>query len=265
MQTTSPATAEAIVNYQANRKDAGGFSQWTTEFRDLHLTPRATRLANLRSLNRAPSLAREGFALVEHAVHGDYSDPAFLKGAYVDSCLDLVKRMTGASATINMYFPIIRTEREADGTSVPADFLHIDQPRDSYVAQAAERARQCGYEMKRGSIYNVWKATTPPPQDKPLAIADIRDIALQDHVWGRNLSSEGRDLGPFVGIAEPAEPLTLYYAPDMRIDESYVFLAADFAAENPLGCAHTAISPPENAGKLVPRESVELRVLALFD
>lgn len=262
------ATASAIdvtVNFSRNRDDAGIYSQWSPELVKLDLEPVRTRLVSMRQLSPAPALDREGFTLASHPVTGDWSDKAWLEGAYADSCLDLVKRLTGARAALNMYFPILRSTLPAEGAIETAGFIHIDQDRTGYAAQGAARARECGHEMNRGAIYNVWKAISPPPQDQPLALADWRAFDPSQFVPGMNIEKGAPAGTPFYGLAVPEEQPTLYYAPDMTPEESLVFVAGDFDPEHPLGCAHTSVRLPDNGSGMVPRASVEVRVLVLFD
>lgn len=258
-------TTETFVNFSRNRLDAGIYSQFSPELIRLDLAPVRTRLVNMRSMSPAPSLDREGFALVNHPLAGDWQDSAWLNGAYVESCLDLVKSQSGASVTINMYFPIVRSVDPREGAIQTADFIHIDQDRAGYAAQGAARARECGYEMKRGAIYNVWKALSPPPQDRPLAIANICAFDPGEFVPGMNVEAGGGGGAPFFGIAEPTTQPSMHYVPDLDPDESLVFIAGDFDPRHPLGCAHTAIQLSGVDHQLVPRVSVEMRVLALFD
>ncbi|KHK90400.1 hypothetical protein LK12_17590 [Novosphingobium malaysiense] len=267
MQDVSEDVTVADVNFQVSHADAGTFGQWDEKLRKLSVQPVPTRVVNIRNLAEAPSLDREGFALVEHDVEGNYDDRAFLDGAFVDSCVDLIKRLTGAKATLNMYPPIVRSKADAEGTSIPAGFIHLDQTRDSYFAQARSKAREQGIELHRGAIYNVWKATSKPPQDQPLAVADRRALDPDDFVIGNTLVEVGEKAGsyPYIGLVPPKEALTLYYTPDMHIGESLVFLSCDFDANAPVGSAHTAIDAPGDAGQCVPRTSVEVRILAVFE
>jgi len=256
---------EVPVNFSRNDKDAGYYSQWSPELVKLDLVPVRTRLVNMRTLSPPPALDREGFTLASHATEGDWTNKTWLEGAYVDSCLDLVKRLTGAATTLNMYFPILRSARPVEGAIETAGFIHIDQDRAGYAAQGAALAREFGHEMKRGAIFNVWKAISSPPQDQPLALADRRAFDPSLFVQGMNIEKGVSAGTPFYGIAEPSEQPTLYYVPDLTVSESLVFVAGDFDPAQPLGCAHTSVRLPGDDARLVPRASVEVRVLALFD
>lgn len=260
---TTAAINSATVNFAKDRSGAGIYSAWTPERSDLNLTPASLEAVNMRTLSSPTSIEREGFSLAHHPIEGDWNDTSWLNAVYVPSCLDLVAKLTGARATLNMYYPIARQSDGTAGVAGPATFIHFDQPREEYAVQARRKAAEHGHIMGRAAMFNVWKATTPPPQNLPLGLCDRRAISVEDHV--RGVVVEGGVEAPYIGLTVPSQPPKIYYTPDMAIGESLVFIAADFDPSNPLGCPHTAIAPPEAGHDLVPRNSVELRVLALFD
>lgn len=258
-----PVSVKGTLNFAADRSDGGSFSNFTGQA-DQKLLPVEVDIINARSLAHKPTLDEEGFALVAHpAGEAAWSDKTWLNSVYVPSCLELVKRLTGATATLQMYYPIVRRRVASDDNAATAGFIHIDQPRDVYRPQAEEAAAALGIKLQRGAIYNVWKAITPPPQDLPLAVADRRTIDANDHVLG--MSVEAGNTTAYFALAHSPKAPTWYYFPDMTPEESLVFLAADFDPGRPLGCAHTAFSPPPIEGGCVPRASVEVRVIASFD
>lgn len=256
---------EAMVNYQSSRSDAGAYAQFDPSLVRLNLTSVRSEVIDIRSMSPTPKLTEHGFALVEHPTIGDWGDREWLWGDYAASCRELVKQQTGAFATLSYYVPLERrTERVAGGAEA-ARFIHMDQPRDDYRAQAVEIAAAAGHELKRGAIFNVWKAISPFPRDEMLAVADRRDVPPGDLVLGASVDASGSAAPPFYGLAIPDKPMPLYAAPDMRIDESLVFLSADFDPSRPLGCAHTSVAVPRTNVSPVPRCSIEARIIALFD
>ena len=253
----------ATVNFASDKLDGGTFSSWSPERVQQNLRPLDLEAINIRDLNSAPTLDREGFALTAHDIDGDWLSNEWLDDVYVPTCLDLVQRLSGAKVAINMYFPILRSTAGLETAAPAARFIHFDQPRQEYAAQAKVKAASCGYSMGRAAVFNVWKPISRPPQSAPLALCDQRDIAVEDHVRGVTVENDAE--APYIGLAAPSAPYPIYYAPDMAISESIVFLAANFDPAAPLGVPHTAITPPGGSDGLVPRSSVELRVLALFD
>ena len=266
MATATSSAVMADVNYQSDRSDGGIYSYGNPEIRRLNLVPLSTRLVDMRQTK--PSLDAEGFMLARHEIDGDWTKREWLDTVYLESCFDLVRRETGASVVLPIYYPLVRSVIPAEGKADPARFLHIDQPREEFAAEVERLCGQFGETFDerahRAKIYNVWKAISPPPQDQPLALCDRRAIDPVDHVLGRNVE---RNIASttFLGIAPPREPLTLQYVPDLLVNESLLFVLADLDPAAPLGVAHTAISAPPGERALVPRQSVEMRVAALFD
>ena len=260
------ATAQRVsANFSADPANAGSYSQFSRGLVDMDLQAVELPFVNIRTMNPPSALDREGFILADHDVTGDWSNQAWLDEVYVPSCLDLVQRLTHASAVFNLYFPIIRSVNNRDGEAVPAAFLHIDQTRVGYREQAQVLAQAHGREYKGGAVYNVWKAISPPPQDQTLAFLDQRHIDPADLVLGMNVEQGGSGGAPFYGIAPPRVPQPIHGVPDLTARESLVFLAVNMDDDKPLGVAHTSIAPPPSDQAPNPRQSVELRVLALFD
>lgn len=257
-------SVKAVLNFAADRNDGGRFSSSTGE-KAQALLPVEVEIRNIRTLAHAPTLEEEGFAICAHPVEAPrWDDPAWIETVYVPSCLALIAKLTGARATVHMYNPITRTRHPDGKAAAAADFIHLDQPRDQYRGDAEKAAAAQGITLGRAAIYNVWKAITPPPQDLPLTLADRRTVAAADHVIGTSFGSYGE--AHHVKIAHGTESAPAwYYVPDLELDESIVFLSADFDPDRPLGCPHSAFSPPPVEGGYAPRTSVEVRVLACFD
>jgi hypothetical protein len=176
----------------------------------------------------------------------------------------LVQKLTGARAVVPMFAPLQRrTDYDKhEGSAPTAGFVHLDLPRDAYTAAATQTAEAFGVKFKRGAVYNVWKAITPPPQSRPLAVCDRRSVSESDYVLG--MTAEGEINVPHIVLAHSEKAPNWYYVPDIGLDESLVFVGGDLEPGHPLGCAHTAFLHPEpNNG--APRASIEVRVLACYE
>lgn len=263
MTRFSPSLSTAL--HFADCNVAGECSTWQVEPPPLTVARIEVKIQNVRALEKAPTLADEGFAFVAHpAGAAAWDDAAWVSSVYVQSCLDLVKQLTEARSVVRIFEPISwGTNPDPARKSADANMIHLDQPRTEYRYYAEQAAKAAGLELGRAAIFNVWKATSRPPQDFPLAICDRRTISQDDYVPGVLL--EGDLSMPSVAIAYSAEARPQwYYAPDMTADESLVFISADFDPARPLGCAHTGFAAPVEHGPYVPRTSLEVRVLALF-
>ncbi|HKT54839.1 MAG TPA: hypothetical protein VJP88_10340, partial [Caulobacteraceae bacterium] len=130
-----PAVVTSKLNFAADKSGGGKFSNFDPDARDAHFVGVDVAINNVRSLSRPPSLAAEGFVIAAHATPDpEWGDESWLEAVYVPSCLDLVKRLSGARTTLQMYYPIVR--RRDAGAAPPATFIHLDQTREAYRSQA---------------------------------------------------------------------------------------------------------------------------------
>ncbi|HKX77831.1 MAG TPA: CmcJ/NvfI family oxidoreductase [Novosphingobium sp.] len=261
MQVAS--SARAVVNFVEGTKEPV-FSNWDPARVRMDIVPVEAGIENIRELPVAPTLDNEGFALVRHPVAGDWKDQFWIDSVYVPSCIELVCNLTGARDATQIFFPLTRSsEPVGEGVAYAGSFLHLDIPREEYFGFARIEADKAGFDLQPGkaAVFNVWKAITPPPQQMPLAICNRHDLTEPDYVVG--LNDEDEYPSHFVAVRTPDRRLRLSYVPDIAIDESLVFIAADFDPAHTLGCAHQAIEPA-GAGALNPRTSIEVRILALF-
>jgi hypothetical protein len=232
------------------------------------LSPVQVEVSNIRTLARKATLENEGFVLVEHPRgRGDWTNHAWVNGEYVQSCVDLVKRLTGAKTAFEIGCP----RHRHSGKEKPkiydktyggvATYVHIDLTREMAWELARHAAERQRVKMGRGAMYNVWKTHSPPPQDLPLTVSDWRTIPVHDQIT--RVFDEDESPVKSVGVAYTPNESKWYYAPDMNADESLVFVGADLDPRHPLGCAHSAFAPGWPDAH--PRVSVEVRVLAFFE
>lgn len=266
-------TVNGSFNFAKDKDSGGVFSNTRPELSEQDMISGEVEIRNARAWPEAPTLEREGITIASHEVDGaNWTDAKWLETVYVPSCIELVKRVTGAKQGVSLYPALVRrVDYQAYKHSAPtAGFVHLDQPRDTARQLGESRAAASGLSMDRGIIYNIWKCLTPPPQDYPLAVADRRSIPEDDLVLGETLEliGEGENqikiVSPYYALLPSGRPVYYYY-PDMVPEESLVFIGADLDEAQPLGCAHGAFKHPSPDGDCVPRASVEVRVLAVFD
>jgi hypothetical protein len=121
-------------------------------------------------------------------------------------------------------------------------------------------------EYGRWALYNMWRATTPPPQDHPLAVCDARTIRAEDGVPVVAIT-EIRGAGDFefetTGYLHNPAHRWCYFR-DMTRDEVLVFKTHDSDPTRAHRVAHTAFTDPTCPPGTPTRASVEMRALALF-
>ena len=124
-------------------------------------------------------------------------------------------------------------------------------------------------DFPRYACYNLWRCITPPPQDIPLAFCAANTIDAGDAVEALAVL-DSPELAPAVMRAlsqayKPNPRHRWYYFPDMTEDEIVVFKTYDSDRSRASAVAHSAFTAPRIPPGTIPRQSVEARVVALFD
>jgi hypothetical protein len=175
----------------------------------LNLEAHTVEIEDARARSVPPSLEREGFAILAHAsVVRDFRDAQEVTRVHIPEIRDLLQRLSGADDVVVSGPGVLR-------------FAERSAPRP--LSQA-----------RRYAHYNVWRVLSPPPQDAPLAVCDIKDAPR----W----SFEG-----LVIRFNPAQRWSYFSAMTPR--EALVFKTCDSDAAQP----HS-----------VPRSSVEMRAIAYW-
>jgi len=125
----------------------------------------------------------------------------------------------------------------------------------------SDRAR---YANGRIMLINIWRPIVPV-ESCPLALCDSSSIVKGDLVYG-----------PIGGKSQAAVPDPAgynvaynanhrwYYVPGMRPAEAFVFRLCDSDTDAQQWAAHTSFIDPTSGPGAAPRQSIELRTLALF-
>ena len=269
MPAQDPASVRATLNFAAARNALGEWSNTNPDRTRQDLRAVEIEIHNARACPEKPTLEREGLTIARHPVAGaNWSDNAWIQSVYLPSCEALVRVLTGAKRCASIFVPLQRrVDYSAHAGSIPAaQFVHLDNTHESARAWAEPLAESLGESLDHAVIYNVWKSITPPPQDFPLAVADLRSIPETDHVAGTVVEefADRTIKSPYVALLHsPAQ--TYYYFPEVGIDESLVFVGLHLDPSRQMGCAHSAFRHPAPGAVLEPRRSIESRVLAFFN
>jgi len=249
-----------------------------------HLSTMVTRpgrdmwITDLRG--QETSLDREGFQLVRHAsAIADLNlieEDAATDQRYIEEMTALLTGLTGASLVLmqgigkKRYGPAATDRLAGLKNALPALYPHGDTT-DKSAVELAELIMQFvpGAELKdfsRWAHINMWRPITPPPQDYPLALCDVRTLSEAD----RELvvaHTETRETGEMVfdttGYLHSPDHCWCYFS-QMTPDEVLVFITHDSDPARPHQVAHTAFLDPTCPTGTPTRGSVEMRALALF-
>lgn len=268
----------SLVNYVASAGPIVPFKfegAWT----GVPVAPTEVEIADAREFDAPPSLGREGFALDRLDVRGvDYGDSADVQGRWRPAVLELVRRLTGATAAIGWGANVRFSERSARSkdtpVSAPARHVHGDfsvdwRPTDlldNPTAPGANEALAPWLEAEgrwTWRCFNVWQQISPPPHDTPLCLCDVRSLSAEDIVIGRGTDPTGFSVD--LSFYRPNPKHRWCYVSDMEPGDTLVFSALDVSAAPVAGrVPHTAFDNPSCPPEAPARSSIEARVLAIF-
>jgi hypothetical protein len=237
----------------------------------LALEGHAIEVTDARGLRPAPSLAREGFVLVEHeSAVEDFRDREQVAARHPPEIERLLRDLSGADAVVVNGPGVLRFgEKSAESgqldNSRPARFIHIDVS-DATAAAFAERARPPGRAIRRFAHYNVWRTFSPPPQDVPLALCDARSVAPADLVAADAVFDvAGQPEWSFEGlVVRYSAAHRWYYYSRMTRSEVLVFKTHDSMSDAPSQVPHVAFDDPTCPPNVPPRSSIEMRGIAYW-
>jgi len=230
---------------------------------------------------RAPApmtLETCGFQLARHDSAVDFYDDARAEAAYAAEIEPLLLELTGADRSV-LFGARRRHLTRSQGEVLPAaSDVHVD-----YAAEDSRRLAQAllGEEGRAGMPYrrymaiNLWRALSPSPQDRPLALCDARSVTTQSGVPNALVQvttmpprdemlsepPEGSRNG-FLFHFDPAH--RWYYYPDMTPDEVVLFKLYDSVETGPWRCPHVSFADP-TVKDAPPRESYEIRSFVYFE
>jgi len=267
------ASVAGNVNYIGDMSERPRFHANDHSRDVLNLDPRKLRIENVREPGKAPSLDREGFALVQHrSIVTDFRDQQQIIHAHYPEIERLLLELSGADRVIVTAPGVLRfSEASPDSgrfnNSRPARFIHIDVS-DATAAMFSERSRpkDVARRVRRTAQFNVWRVLSPPPQDVPLAVCDARTLSPRDLVPADAVFDvKDAPEWSFEGLLVRHNPAHRWcYFPNMTPDEALVFVTKDSEPGRPHHVPHTAFNDPTCPPGVAPRASIEMRAIAYW-
>jgi hypothetical protein len=265
----------STVNYLGAMDVRPVFYAQHTERNNLVLEPHRIEITDARQLPEPPQLETCGFTLVPHVTQvSDFTGSEASLPIYQQEIELLIHELTGARKVVVGNAVLRWSERAGDRSefvnSHPARFVHVDYSRRSFAEFAQRHLADAGdaeaWLARRYVAYNVWRVTSPPPQDVPLAICDARSVSAADITEG-DAVIDAPDAPEFrfgSSLFHFSDTHRWFYYSDMRPDEALVFKAFDRDAGRVQGCPHTGFDDPTCPDGVPPRSSVEIRAYAFF-
>ena len=214
------------------------------------------------------ALERNGFRFVHHDTKvRDFYDEDEIRRVYYPEMEALIKAESGANRVV-VFDHTLRTpdqeRREAAKIREVVRRVHNDYTEWSAPKRVRDLLPDEADELlqRRFAIVQVWRPIRHPVENWPLAIADAQSLSLGDMVVTERRYPDR--IGQTSAITHnPAH--RWYWFPRMRPDEALVFKVYDSLKDGRARfTAHTAFEDPTTPPDARPRESIEIRTLALF-
>src|SRR6516164_7449623 len=213
-------------------------------------------------------LERNGFRFVRHDTEvADFFDEAELQRVYYPEMEALVKAQSGATRVV----VFDHTLRTADDAAREARKIRevVRRVHNDYTEWSGpQRLRDIlpgeadALLQRRFAIVQVWRPIRHPVETFPLAICDAQSLAA-NHLVVSERRYPDRVGQTYAITYDPAQ--RWYWFPRMRREEALVFKVYDSVKEGVARfTAHTAFDDPTAPPDARPRESIEIRTLALF-
>jgi len=266
-------SVEGLVNYIGEMAQRPRYYANDHSRDKLKLDPRKIAIEDARVRIEAPSLAREGFELVQHTSEiEDFKDTAQVTRLHPQEIEQLLLKVTGADCVVVPGPGVLRFgEGSKDAgkysNSLPARFIHVDVS-DATAEQFAHRSlpKNIGRALRRFAHYNVWRALSPPPQDIPLALCDARSVALADLMCADAVfDAADRPEWSFEGwVVRHNSAHRWSYFSRMTRGEAIIFKTNDSDPAQPHCVPHSAFDDPSCPKSVPTRASIEMRGIAYW-
>jgi hypothetical protein len=272
--SVEPSTVEAALLHVASKDERPvnytyepppGVPWRTGNYVDVRLPIR-----DARPLADQLSIDVQGFQFLSApTAFQEFQDAAAIKSAYHRECEALIRRITGASRAL-AYDHNVRSgaveRRTAEGVREVARRVHGDFTAGSGPKRARDELEAAGLDADRllkhrFALINVWRPIRGPVVQKPLALCDARTVAPDDLVLS-DLLHPGRK-GEIYSLA-PNPAHRWYYVSKMRADEVLLIKCFDSDRARASFTPHGAFDDPNTPADAPPRQSIEVRVLAVF-
>jgi len=228
-------------------------------------------IRNARLIITHFSLDEQGFALTpSRSLVSDFYDETEIKAVYYPEIERLVRTQTGASTVLVFDHNLRNAAKAAAGAEaikepvrrVHNDFTASSGPNRAQAELAARGLDPAQILRNRFALINVWRPISHPVQEAPIALCDATSIDPQDFV-ASDLIFRHRVGETYAVTFNPAH--RWYYVPQMTPDEALLIKCFDSALDGRARfTAHTAFDDPTSPIDAPPRESIEVRTLAIF-
>jgi hypothetical protein len=196
-----------------------------------------------------------------------FDDDAEVRERYYAESAEIIRAALGADRVIVFDHNVRRggaAAPRADGHAVcrPVHHAHTDYtPGSALQRLRRELGPQAEAGLSRFLQVNLWRPIRAPVRDAPLALCDGASVA-PEALRAVELRYPERTGEIYYLVHTPGQ--RWYFASDMAVDEAWLFKNFDSAPRGPARAApHSAFTDPRHP-HAAPRESIEVRALAVF-
>jgi hypothetical protein len=197
-----------------------------------------------------------------------FDDDDYIRKRYYPESAEIIQAALGANRVVVFDHNVRRGgssgPRRPEGHAVgrPVHHAHTDYtPRSALERLRHELGPHADAGLSRYLQINLWRPIRGPVRDAPLALCDATSVAA-DALRAVELRYPERSGEICYLMYEPEQ--RWYFASNMTVDEAWLFKNFDSAPPGPARAApHSAFTDPRHP-KAPPRESIEVRALALF-
>jgi hypothetical protein len=196
-----------------------------------------------------------------------FYDADHVRRRYYPESAEIIQSVLGADRVVVFDHNVrrgnaLQLTREGRIVGRPVHHAHTDYtPRSALRRLQLELGPQAENGVSRYLQVNLWRPIRAPVRDAPLAICDGASVA-RESLRAVELRYSDRTGEIYYLLHERTQ--RWYFASDMTVDEAWLFKNFDSAPPGPGGVApHSAFKDPRHPS-VPPRESIEVRALAIF-
>jgi len=196
-----------------------------------------------------------------------FYDERHVRQRYYPESAEIIQAALGADRVIVFDHNVRRgnaRQLQADSQDVgrPVHHAHTDYtPLSALTRLRRELGPHAEQGLSRYLQVNLWRPIRGPVRDAPLALCDGASVSSRS-LWATELRYPDRMGEIYYLVHEPRQ--RWYFASDMSVEEAWLFKNFDSAPPGPGRVAPHSAFTDRRYPHVPPRESIEVRALALF-
>ncbi len=266
---------KTVVNY-LDRSITNPYRYWSQDENgklvkntNIVYSPTEVEITNIRETDFKPTLEGNGFEYVKQSTKVEqFYDREHVKEVYYPEIMNLVKQKTGAE--------IVSPFAAGCGNAVdthcirsrsqgfPIFEAHVDQTDESGRKRLYDLflSKADDYMRRRVMVINVWRPIRGPLNDVPLAVVDATTVDDKNDLVSSGLKYADLDGSTYKVYYNPEH--RWYYMSAMEVEDVLMFKCYDNDKNsNTRFAPHSAVLD-RSVSKFIPRESIEMRILAII-